>query len=262
VSEALVELRVADSIAQIVLARAEARNAIDPAWVDALAAAVDTCAVAEGVRAVLITADGPAFSVGGDLNHFAAHVDELPVQLDQMIGKFHATLHTLADLPVPVVCAAHGAVAGGGIGLLWASDFVLLADDVKFATGFGRLGLSGDGGSSWYLPRLVGLRRATQLIMEGRGLNAAEMVEWNLADRVFTRAELPGEALALARALAAGPTHAFGEMRRLIRGALEIDLQAGLAAEHAAVVRCGATADAREGVVSFTERRPPEFTGR
>jgi 2-(1,2-epoxy-1,2-dihydrophenyl)acetyl-CoA isomerase len=223
---------------------------------------VDELAQRDGVRAVLVRADGPAFSVGGDLHHFAGRLDELPAELKAMIRGFHLTLRRLAELPMPVVCAAHGAIAGGGLGLLWASDLVLLADDVTLTAAFARLGLSGDGGSSWYLPRLVGLRRALQLMLGGRSLSAAAALEWGLADRVVPAAELPQEAAEAVRALADGPTVALGEIRRLVRAAGERDLTAGLDAELAAIIRCGATADAREGIRSFLDRRPPAFSGR
>src|SRR5262249_21114781 len=141
---AMMRVETDGALALLTLARADARNAIDPAWVTALGKAVSDCAGRDDVRGLLIRADGPAFTVGGDLAHFAAHIAELPAQLDAMIGAYHPTLQQLAELPFPVVCAAHGAVAGGGLGLLWAADVVVLADDVKLATGFARLGLSGD----------------------------------------------------------------------------------------------------------------------
>jgi 2-(1,2-epoxy-1,2-dihydrophenyl)acetyl-CoA isomerase len=179
-----------------------------------------------------------------------------------MISPYHVTLRLLAELDAPVICAAQGAIAGGGLGLLWCSDVVLLADDARLASAFARLGLSGDGGSSWYLPRLVGLRRSLQLILHGRTLTATEAVQWGLADRTVPSEQLAAEAHAVARALAAGPTFAYGQMRRLIRHSFELDLAGGLDAELQAVRRCGATADAREGVTSFAERRPPRFHGR
>jgi 2-(1,2-epoxy-1,2-dihydrophenyl)acetyl-CoA isomerase len=250
------------AIARLTLTRRDRRNAIDPAWVTDLECAVGECARDDELRAVLICADGPAFTVGGDLDHFAAEADRLPDALEEMIAPYHRTLATLAELPAPVVCAAQGAIAGGGLGLLWAADVVLLADDARLATGFSKLGLSGDGGSSWYLPRLVGLRRSTQLILQGRTLTAAEALEWHLADRVVPVAQLTEAAEATVRTLADGPTLAYGEMRRLIRRALDHDLEAGLRAELDAVKRCGATADAREGITAFAARHAPDFDGR
>jgi enoyl-CoA hydratase/carnithine racemase len=249
------------AIARITLTRPDARNAIDPEWVRQLDDAVRACAGNSGIRAVLITAAGITFTVGGDLDHFAAHVDRLSEELEQMVGGYHRSLSALAELPVPVVCAAQGAIAGGGLGLLWCSDVVLLADDAKLATGFAQLGLSGDGGSSWYLPRLIGLRRSLQLILQGQALSAAEALAWNLVDRVVPRDDLAAEAEATAEALASGPTAAYGAMRRLIRRSFETGLAAGLDAELHSIVGGGATADGREGIAAFAERRPPRFNG-
>jgi 2-(1,2-epoxy-1,2-dihydrophenyl)acetyl-CoA isomerase len=259
----VIELAVADAVATITLARADARNAIDPAWVAALAGVVERVreriSEREDIRCVLTRARGPAFSVGGDLGHFAAQIDDLSGELDAMTTPYHETLRVLAELPVPVVAAAHGAIAGGGLGLLWAADVVLVADDAKLATGFAKLGLSGDGGSSWYLPRLLGVRRATQLIMGGRILTGAEAVDWGLADRALPAAELEAAGRRTAVELAAGPTVAFGEMRRLVRTAFDRGLADGLRAETSALARCGATADGREGILAFVQRRPPSF---
>lgn len=139
---------------------------------------------------------------------------------------------------------------------------MLIADDAKLTTAFSRLGLSGDGGSSWWLPRLVGLVRARELMLRGRILSGAEAAEWGLVTRAIPDKRLDDEALATARELAAGPTIAFGEMRRMLADALSVDLAVGLAAELDAFPRCGATADAREGIAAFAERRAPRFGGR
>ena len=256
-----VELNVDGAVAEIVLARADARNAIDRAWAEELAERCDELR-AGSARAVLIRADGPAFTVGGDLGHINGHRDDLADELQRMIDPFHRALRGLAELPVPVVAAAHGAVAGGGLGLLWCADVVLLAEGAKLATAFSRLGLSGDGGSTWYLPRLVGLRRAIELELQGRVLSADEAVEWGLASRVVPAAALHDEARLVARTLAAGPTHAYAEMRRLLRSAFDRDLGAGLDAELQAIQRCGRTADAQEGIAAFLAQRAPGFAGR
>jgi 2-(1,2-epoxy-1,2-dihydrophenyl)acetyl-CoA isomerase len=197
--------------------------------------------------------------VGGDLAYMADRLEDLPEALEGLIEPFHRALLGLAELPVPVVCAAQGAVAGGGLGLLWASDVVLLAHGTKLATGFAAIGLSGDGGCMWYLPRLIGMRRAMQLQMGNRVLSAEEAVEWGLADRAVAPEDLLAEAEAAAQELAAGPTAALAEMRRLIRRSFDVDLAAGLDAERAGMVRTGGTPDAREGIGAFVARRAPRF---
>lgn len=257
-----VRLEVDEGLAQLRLAWVDAHNAIDPAMVAALGEAVGAIAADPAVRAVLITADGPSFTVGGDLNHFTRHADRIAEELDAMIGDYHRTLAQLGDLPVPIVCAAQGPTAGGGLGLLWCADVVLVADDVKLAAGFPRLALSGDGGSAWALPRLVGLRRAQQIVMGGRVLDAREAVEWGIASEAVPAAELAARALAEGRRLADGPTVAYGHMRRLLRGSGSVTWAEHLQLEHEAMRACGATADAAEGITAFTARRRPAFTGR
>lgn len=256
-----VEVTVEAGVARVRLVRPEAGNAIDPAWVAQFEEAVSV-AGGDGVRCILITAEGPAFNVGGDLVHFRSRLPRLVEELDEMISGYHATLGRLAAVDVPVVCAVQGAAAGGALGLLWCADVVVAADDLKLATGFAALGLSGDGGSSWFLPRLVGLRRARELILENRVLSADEAREWGLVSKVVPRDRVEAEARSVAERFAAGPTVAYGEMRRLLARSFSAGLDDQLAAERRAIVRCGATDDAAEGLTAFAERRPPVFGGR
>ncbi len=256
-----ITLEVADGVARIRQVCGERLNAIDPAWVADLERAVAGCCK-ESVRVVHISADGPSFTVGGDLDHFAANRDRLPDALHEMIEPFHRALARLGELPVPVVCEAQGAIAGGGLGLLWSSDIVILSRDAKLSTAFSRLGLSGDGGSSWALPRLVGLRRALQLTIGGRVLSATEAVDWGLADEAVPRDQLEERAQAHVARLRDGPTVAYGHIRRLIRAAGTTTWSAQLVDELEAIVECGRTDDAREGIVSFTEKREARFDGR
>ncbi|WP_205698833.1 enoyl-CoA hydratase/isomerase family protein [Conexibacter sp. SYSU D00693] len=257
---ARVALDLGGAVAELRLCAPATGNAIDPAWVAQFVDAVARLEQPGEARAVLISAEGPRFTVGGDLAHFARQTERLAEELDAMVGPFHQALARLGALALPVVCAAQGPVAGGGLGLLWCADEVLLAPDAKLACGFSLLGLSGDGGSSWALPRLVGLRRAQELVMGGRVLSAQEAVDWGLATAVVPADDLAERARARAEHYAAGPTAAYGEMRRLLRAQATWAEQ--LADEHRTMLRTGATADAREGVTSFAQRRRPQFRGR
>lgn len=256
-----VRLTIEDGIAEIRLVAADRRNAIDPQCITELLDAV-TRATADGAaRAILVCADGPSFTVGGDIGHFNANIDRLPETLEAMVEPFQAALAGLAEAEIPVVCAVQGPAAGGGLGMLWGSDVVIAADDLKIATGFARIALTGDGGSSWHLPRLVGDRRARELILDGRVLNAAEALDWGLVTRVVPRADLETEGRAAAARFAAGPTAGFRRMKALLRASGERSLREGLAAEVDAMTAAGATDDAREGIAAFAERRKPEFRG-
>ncbi len=249
-------------VARLVLARPETGNALDLDAAIALDAASAELVRTPGLRAVLITAEGPAFTVGGDLRFLAAHLDDLPDQIEALLGHFHTALPRLAALPVPVVAAARGAAAGGGLGLLWVADVVLAGDDLRIVTGFDKLGLSGDGGSSWHLPRLVGLRRARQILMAGRTVCAAEACEWGLVDRVVPAADLDAAAEAEVTRWAAGPTAALGRMKQLLLQSFPADFGAQLAAERAAMAACATEPDVREGVTAFLQRRRPDFGRR
>jgi 2-(1,2-epoxy-1,2-dihydrophenyl)acetyl-CoA isomerase len=257
-----VDLAVEDGLAHLRLISPAVGNAIDPAWVSEFADAVNVCARDPDIRAVLISAEGARFTVGGDLRHFAAHSDDLQAALDEMVPSFHKALTLLATLERPVVCAVQGPAAGGGLGLTFCADIVLAASDARFVCGFARLGLSGDGGGTWFLPRLVGVRRAQELMYGHRALSAAEALEWGLITRVVAPDELHEQALATARELAAGPTLAFARMRQLLRESWGATVEQQLAEEGEAMVESGGSADAREGVEAFVARREPRFSGR
>ncbi len=247
-------LSVDDGLATMRLIRPDAGNAIDPAWVAAFGEAVAGCA---GARAVLICADGPAFTVGGDLKHFASRIDDLNGALKEMVPAFHAGLGALAALECPVVAALQGPIAGGGLGLAFCADVVLAAPSARFVCGFSLLGLSGDGAGTWFLPRIVGPRRAAEMMMLNRSVTAEEAVEWGLATRVVDADQLESESLSAARALADGPPTALAHMKRLLRESWSATLPEQLDAETAAMLDCGQTADARRGVEAFMARRTP-----
>jgi 2-(1,2-epoxy-1,2-dihydrophenyl)acetyl-CoA isomerase len=261
VAEARTELSIGDGIARLRLVRGHG-NAIDPAMISSLAESVTAAVEPGAARAILITAEGPTFTVGGDLDHFLANVDRLEPELDSMIGVFHSALADLTESPIPIVTAAQGAAAGGGLGLLWAADVVIAAENLKLALGFTRLGLSGDGGSSWHLPRLVGMRRAQELVLGRRVLDAQEAHELGLVSRVVPLDELTTAGEEAAASFASGPTVSLGHMRRLLWRSSTVTAREHLAAEHEAMKACGATEDAAEGVRAFAEKREPRFEGR
>jgi len=155
----------------------------------------------------------------------------------------------------------HGAVAGGGLGLMNVADIVLAAEGTRFATGFAGLGLSGDGGGTWFLPRLVGPRRAAELYLEQRVLAAHEAMEWGLVTRLVRPDDLQAEAQTAARQLAAGPTRAFAELKTLLRASPGARLGEQMLAETAAICRTAETQDAQRAVAAFGSRSRTEFQG-
>ena len=251
-----------EGVAHLRLTRAADRNAIDLAMVEAVAHATEVVETDERIRSLLISGDGPAFCVGGDLQYFTDNLDSLADEFDTMISLWHRTLPRLAELPYPVVTAVHGGTAGGGLGLVWCADHVIAAESTKMATGFSALGLSGDGGSSWHLPRLVGMRRAKEMILENRVLDSATALEWNLVNRVVPDAELLDTALERTRWFATRSITATRESKRLLAAATSSTHREQLAAELEAMIVCGSSADARAGIKAFVEREKPVFGDR
>lgn len=258
-----VEFEVADDVAWIRLNRPDARNAINQAVGDDLYDVAQRCAASSGLRAVLITGNGPAFTVGGDIAVFAETAPvALPATLRRMTTPYHEAIRVLTELSVPVVTAVHGSVAGGGLGLLHCADVALAEQGTRFAAGFTTLGLSGDGGNSWFLPRMVGLRRAQQFYFGRRVLDAAEALEWGLVTEVVPEGQLHDRARELVRSLASGPTRAYGEIRKLLRDSFTTTLPEQLAEETEALSRVAASADAATAVRAFMNKSEPTFEGR
>ncbi len=248
------------AIATLRLNRPAALNALDPEMARLLAEHSETLRRDPALRAVLLVGEGRAFMAGGDIRHLST--DPGPTTADKLILNLHRGLANLARLNAPVIAACQGAVAGAGFSLAMAADFVLAADDAKFTTAYARIGASLDGSSSWTLPRLVGHRKAMELALLSPLIDAAEALRLGLVTRVVPAAALMDEATALARALAAGPTHAFGRMKALLQAASGNTLEQQLELERLLFGAGAATADFAEGTTAFLEKRKPTFLGR
>jgi 2-(1,2-epoxy-1,2-dihydrophenyl)acetyl-CoA isomerase len=255
------EMVLDGGIARLTLTRPP-HNAIDQRMAEDLLTAVRRIRGSEDARVVLLTAEGRNFSVGGDLAFLRGTEEQLPTVLDEMIARYHEVLAILAELTVPVIGAMQGAVAGGALGLLWSADTVIVADDFKLTPAFTAIGASGDGGSSWYLPRLLGLRRAIDLLYSGRTVGAAEALDLGLVSRVVALADLGAAAEEEADRMAHGPTRAYGAIRQLYRQGFSRTLREQLAHEQTNIVATLSSDDGRHGMTAFAERRPPAFTGR
>ena len=251
----------------LLLNRPGARNAIDLHFVEDLQEAVQRCAADGSLRALLIRAEGPSFTVGGDAAMLAQPELAQPGPgglaglLRRVTTSYHASLQILDRLPVPVVAAVHGAVAGGGLGLMNVADIVLAAEGTRFATGFAGLGLSGDGGGTWFLPRLVGPRRAAELYFGQRVLEVDEALAWGLVTQLVRAEDLQAEAEAVSRQLAAGPTRAFAELKTLLRASPTARLGEQMLAETAAICRTAGTQDAANAIAGFLAKSRTDFQG-
>jgi 2-(1,2-epoxy-1,2-dihydrophenyl)acetyl-CoA isomerase len=214
------------------------------------------------VRCVLISAQGKAFSFGGDISAFMADLDSLPLNIKRWTTTLHSAIARLQRMNAPIVTAVHGVCAGGMSGFVAGSDITIAAEDARFVAAYTGIAFSCDAGSSVMYSRRMGLGRARKFLLLNETLKAQEALAAGLVDEVVPVDQLQIRAEAVARQLAAGPTRAIGEIRRLFTSVADQPLEAQLELEAQALARSAATADAREGLTAFSSKRKPVFTGR
>lgn len=260
-SEDILDLTIAQHVAHITFNRPAKLNAIDRALAERLVESLATVAADTSVRVAVLKGAGRAFMAGGDLKGFHAAGDEAPEAVRALIEPFHAAVRAIRALPVPVIASVHGAVAGGGVALALACDFVIAADDAVFTPAYLKIGANPDGGTTWSVVRLLGARRALEWLMLGDPMAAQQAAESGLVNRVVGHAELAAETDALAVRIAAGPAAAQASLKRLVWRAAHSALDDQLDAEASGFLTLSATADFREGLAAFFERRAPRFGG-
>jgi 2-(1,2-epoxy-1,2-dihydrophenyl)acetyl-CoA isomerase len=254
-------LEIDAGLAHLTLNRPDASNAIDQSMAESLEDAASTLLDTDGLRAVLLTGAGTRFCAGGDVRSFADAGDALDRALEQILRPLHTAVTHLGRLDAPVVAAVQGSAAGAGLALLAGADVVVAASSAKLVMAYTGIGLVPDGGSTFYLPRIVGVQRALDLALTNRVLTADEACAWGLVSRVVADDALADEAESLARSVASGPTGALGAAKRLMRSSLARDLEAQLSHEAELMIIAGESDDGREGVEAFSEKRPPTFLG-
>lgn len=257
----LVTGTLSGGVATITLNRPEAHNAMSWDLIDAFSTSAERLAAHPDTRAFLIRAEGKNFCVGGDIRAFAEQADPARF-LKDLAERLHEGLTFLFNHPAPVIVAAHGAAAGAGLSLVAGGDIVLAGRSANFSMAYPGIGLTADGGATWLLPRVIGLRRTQELAYLGRRLNADEAAAFGLVTRVVDDEALAAEAAAIAAKIAAGPTGAFGGIKRLLARSSGAAFADQLDAEADAIARAMATADAAEGLAAFLGRRAPVFTGQ
>lgn len=256
---------VRDQIATITLNRPGAMNATTPDMRDGLIDATFRAETDDRVRAVLIRGAGDHFMAGGNLQEFRDRMDADPdahaAGAEQRALNVHLAILRLRRMRKPVLTAVQGAVAGMGASIMLASDLVIAADNAYFALAFTRIGLPGDCGVTYHLPRIVGERRALELMLLGGKFTVEQAKEYGIVTRIVPRDTLDSEATALARRLADGPTIGLGLAKTLIRQSFDVTLEQQLFAEAESAAAAARTDDHREGVVAFLDRRDPIFRG-
>jgi 2-(1,2-epoxy-1,2-dihydrophenyl)acetyl-CoA isomerase len=250
-------------VATLTLNRPESLNTLDFTMMDALVAAAGEVAADDTLRVVVVRGAGKHFMAGGDLRTFAGELGKPPAQrnadFQRIIARLHGAIEMLHRMPHPVVARVHGAVAGFGLSLMNACDIVVAAEDTYFAAAYRNIALTPDGGGSWALPRLVGTRRAMEILLLGERFDARRALEMGLVNRVVPMADLDAVTDAIVQGLVQAPVLAIRNTKRLVRDSLANSLSAHLDAEATSFGACAATADFAEGISAFLEKRPARF---
>jgi 2-(1,2-epoxy-1,2-dihydrophenyl)acetyl-CoA isomerase len=253
---------VAEGVATITLNRPQVQNALDGQMIVELRAVCERAADDATARAVVLRGAGPAFLAGGDVAFFRTNLARMPALVREGGPELNHAILALRRAPKPVLASVHGAVAGAGVSLMAAADLAIAAEGTKFTIAYSRIGACPDGGATHFLPRLVGARRALELMLLSDTFDAQAALKLGLVNWVTGAEQLGAETEAIARRLALGPTLAFGEIKRLATRSHGQTLEAQLAAEVEAFARCAGTRDFAEGVTAFVEKRKPLFKGQ
>jgi 2-(1,2-epoxy-1,2-dihydrophenyl)acetyl-CoA isomerase len=253
----------AANVATVTLNRPDAYNALDLGLGRDLFQASIELDEDSDVRCVVITGAGRAFCAGGDVKAFVDNLGRIGRHIKELTTYLHGAISRFCRSDKPVIMAVNGVAAGGGFSLALSGDLVVAGESARFTSAYSRIAASPDGSSSYFLPRLVGVRRAMELYFTNRVLTPREALEWGLITRVVPDAELRSAADGLARELAQGPTKAFGAAKRLFQQSTWESLETQMELEAQAIAACGHTEDFRAGVTAFAEKKPvPTFRGR
>ena len=258
-----VKLERAAGVATLTLHRPDAYNALDLALGRELFQASIELDEDPGVRCIVVTGSGKAFCAGGDVKSFVDNLERIGAHIKELTTYLHGAISRLCRSDKPVIMAVNGVAAGGGFSLALSGDLVVAAESAKFTMAYSRIAATPDGSSSYFLPRLVGLRRALELYLTNRPLTARESLDWGMITRVVPDAELAASVSALARELAQGPSKAFGAAKRLFHQSTWESLETQMELEAQAIAASGRTEDFRAGVSAFADKKPlPTFRGR
>lgn len=254
-------------LAIVTLTRAEALNAINVEMAEELSQVMDEIYHDDSIRCVVLNAEGRFFMAGGDLPRFAEPIKEdnepaLLQEIEQLIDCAHEAIRWMRYMYKPVIGFIPGGAAGYGFSLMLACDFVITHEDAVFTLAYSGLGTSPDGGSTYFLPRLVGTRKAAEIIMLSDKFSGKEALEMGLVNQAVEKEAMNDALDKLVDRLLAGPTFSYGKSKMLINSSLSSSLSDQLEAESQSFRACAYTDDFKEGVTAFVEKRKPAFKGK
>lgn len=254
-----------NGVTTLTMNRPEARNALSMEMRAQLADVLHDIEHDDSVRCVVLTGAGDHFMAGGDVKGMAESVQKSPDEIRKefllRIHDLHPIMFAMRRMPKPVIASCRGAAAGAGVSMALACDLIIAADDAFFTLAYCRIGTSPDGSASFHLPRAVGIKKAMEIALLGDRFDANTARDMGMINFVVPAAELDAETDKLARRLASGPTHVYGNTKALLYRSLESEFEAQLQAEAESFADCASRPDFREGVTAFVEKREPRFTG-
>lgn len=264
VPDLLVDIR--DSIATLTFNRPEARNALSMELRTMMRDTLQAIEHDDSVRCVVLRGAGDNFMAGGDVKSMAQllqqPVDKLEPVYQNRIHELHPIMYTMRRMGKPIVASVAGAAAGAGVSVALCADLVIAADDAFFTLAYCHIGTSPDGSASFQLPRAIGIKKALEMALLGDRVSAQKAADMGMINFVVPKAELEAETAKLATRLANGPTHVYGNTKKLFYRSLENEFESQLQLEAEMFADCAVRADFREGVTAFVEKRKAKFTGR
>ena len=247
------------AIVRIELNRPDDANGLNSLMSSELNKAAHICKSDTELKVVILSASGRFFCAGGDIKEMASHGDAVGSAVKSLADDLHRAISALCRMDAVLIVAVNGIAAGAGFSIALVGDIVLAAESATFTMAYTRAGLSPDGSSSYFLPRLVGLRKTQELMLLNNKLNAPQALELGLVTRVVADDDLQNEAELLAQELALGSKESSSSVKRLLMTSYDYGLEAQMDIEGRFVAQCASSDDGREGIQSFVDKRKPEF---
>lgn len=254
-----IKLDIADNIATLTLNRPSAANGLNSVMAEELKLAAKHCDIRSDIKAIILTASGSFFCAGGDVKEMAASGSQAGSTVKNLADDLHAAISAFSRMDKIVIVAVNGMAAGAGFSLSISGDLVIASESAKFTMAYTKVGLSPDGSSSYFLPRLIGLRRTQELMLTNRTLSAHEAQDWGLVNKVVADGELQNEARLLAQQFVSGSTGSHRAVKKLLLTSFTNSLETQMELEGREIAERASSKDGQEGIEAFTEKRPPNF---
>ncbi len=257
-----INFKIENEIAYIELNRPKQYNSLNQTMADDLFKVSLECDDNPKIRSVLMTGSGEdAFCAGGDVNSFYKFGNKTSSHLKEVTTTLHGAISRLSRMNAPLIVAVNGVAAGAGFSFVGFADIAIASTNATFVSAYSKIGLTPDGSSTYFLPRIIGTRRYTELILTNRVLSANEALDWGLINKVVDFKDLKDEANNLAKKLASGPTLAFGKLKNLVNNSFLDSLEGQMEYEARMISDSAKTKDGMNGIDAFVNKKQVTFRG-